>query len=145
MLLGDVMSRVVLQSLEGTGLRHGHGYLIQRLLVAPATATEVAADLGITQQAVSKAVRELVGLGIVEFVPEPADRRSRPVQLTDKGRQAIEASRATRRAIDRRVRDALGDQDHDHALEALATVIESFGLATAIQHRAVPPPTPDFL
>ena len=144
-LLGDAMSRVVLQALEGTGLRHAHGYLIQRLLVAPATATEIAADLGITQQAVSKSVKELVTLGLVEFVQDTKDNRRRPVQLTKQGRQAVDISRQTRRAIDQRIRHALGDQDFDHTFQALAAVIDTFGLATAVQRRTVPPPTPDLL
>src|SRR4051794_10234323 len=68
-LLGDRVSGAVLEALHGTGLRHGHGYLVQRLLVAPATATELAADLGISQQAVSKTLKELLALGIVEGFP----------------------------------------------------------------------------
>ena len=133
-----------LQSLEGTGLRHSHGYVVQRLIVAPATATEIAADLGVTQQAMSKAVKELVALGIVEFVPHASDKRSRPVRLTESGRQAVETSRKTRRAIDQRIRGALGDQHFDQALEALTTIIEALGLDSAVRRRMVPPPTQDF-
>ena len=40
-ILGDAVSAEVVAALAGTGLRHGHGYLVQRLLVAPATATAI--------------------------------------------------------------------------------------------------------
>src|SRR5690242_12245399 len=108
-LLGDAVSARVLTALEGTGLRHGHGYLVQRLLVSPATATEVAQELGVTQQAVSKAVAELVSLGLVETVPDPADRRRRPARLTPSGRHAVASARAARAQVDATLREALGD------------------------------------
>ena len=40
-LLGEAITQQVLDALQGTGLRPGHGYLIQRLLIGPATATEI--------------------------------------------------------------------------------------------------------
>jgi DNA-binding MarR family transcriptional regulator len=145
MLLGDAMSQEVRQSLEGTGLRHSHGYLVQRLLAGPATATEIAADLGITQQAVSKAVKELVGLGVVDVVTNTSDKRSRPVHLTDQGRQAVATSREARRAINHRVREALGDDDFEHTLACMINAVAAFDLTVPVQRRKVPLPTPDFV
>src|SRR3954452_20172529 len=92
-LLGDAVSGIVSEALAGTGLRHGHGYLVQRLLVGPATASEVADELGVSQQAVSKAVKELVPPGHVEPVADEADGRRRPVRLTARGRRAVATAR----------------------------------------------------
>jgi len=141
-LLGDAVSRTVLQALEGTGLRHGHGYLVQRLLVAPAAATELAAALGVTQQAVSKAVQELLALGHVEMVDDPADRRRKPVRLTSRGRAAVERARAARREVDARIRAALGDDRFDEAMADLVTMLDVLDLTESVRRRAVPPPGP---
>jgi DNA-binding MarR family transcriptional regulator len=141
-LLGDAVSRTVVEALAGTGLRHGHGYLVQRLLVGPSTATEIAAELGITQQAVSKAVQELLALGHLEPTTDPTDRRRRPVQLSARGRRAVEAARQARRAVDDRLRAALGDETFDATLVALTTALEALGLGDRVRRRAVPPPGP---
>lgn len=143
-VLGDRVSHAVLRSLEGTGLRHGHGYLVQRLLAGPATATEMAVELGVSQQAVSKVLKELVSLGHVEPALGATDRRRRPVALSATGLQAVRSARAARRDIDTQIRRALGDDGFDATLEALATVVETFGLTQQVRRRAVPPPGKDF-
>jgi DNA-binding MarR family transcriptional regulator len=142
-LLGDAVSGRVLRALEGTGLRHGHGYLIQRLVVGPATATEIASELGISQQAVSKAVRELSDLGHVELGADPADARRRPVRLTTRGRRAVEAARTERQRIDEQLRASLGGPRFEETRLALLDALEALGLGEQVRRRAVPPPTPD--
>lgn len=142
-LLGDAVSRRVVEALDGTGLRHGHGYVVQRLLVGPATATEIAGELGITQQAVSKAIQELVGLGHVALVADPADRRRRPAQLTERGRAAVEAARTARHEIDDLLRAAWGDREFDRMLRSLTTALNALGLTEQVARRAVRPPGPD--
>lgn len=140
-ILGDAVAGTVLASLEGTGLRHGHGYLVQRLLVGPATATEMAAELGITQQAVSKTVRELADLGHVELVVDPADSRRRPVRLTRRGRAAVRRARSARQRLDERIRDGLGEERFDRLVADLAEVLDVLDLRDAVARRAVKPPT----
>ncbi|MGK5684897.1 MarR family winged helix-turn-helix transcriptional regulator [Actinoplanes sp. URMC 104] len=143
-LLGDAITHRVLRSLEGTGLRPGHGYLIQRLLTGPATATELADQLGVSQQAVSKALRELLTLGHVEPVEGPGDRRRRPMALTVTGRQAVETARATRRHIDAQLRAALGSARFDATMAALLAALEALDLAPGVRRRAVRPPDGTF-
>jgi len=142
-ILGDAVSRTVVDALDGTGLRHGHGYLVQRLLLEPATATEIAHDLGVSQQAVSKAVNELVTLGHVEAVTDPLDRRRRPVRLTPRGRRAVESARTARAEVDARLRAALGDEEFERTAAALAVAIDVLGLTDSVRRRTVPPPGPD--
>ena len=139
-LLGDGVDAAVLEALEGTGLRRGHGYLVQRLLLGPATATEIADDLGVSQQAVSKALRELIVLGHVEHAPDGVDRRRRPVRLTAKGREAVARARATRRTLDQRLRDALGDEELERLRSALLVALDAFGLMDRVARRAARPP-----
>lgn len=74
-------------------LRTVHGYLIQRLLVGSPTVGELAEALGVTQQAASKSISELESLGYVRRVADAGDQRIRRVELTERGRDAVEQAR----------------------------------------------------
>lgn len=138
-LLGDAVTRRVLRALDGTGLRPAHGYLIQRLLTGPATATEIADHLGISQQAVSKALNELLTLGYVAPATT-GDRRRRPMALTPAGHHAIDTARAERARIDARLRAALGPGTFETTMAALHTALDALDLTDRIRHRAAQPP-----
>lgn len=139
-LLGDAVDHSVLQALAGSGLRKSHGYVVQRLLVAPATATEIAVGLGVSQQAVSKTVQELVDLGHVEHLTDARDRRRRPVRLTPTGRRAVARARSARAAFDARLRDAMGGERVEALLVLLQSALDALGLGDDVGRRAVPPP-----
>src|SRR3954454_8703667 len=64
-LLGEVLNVEVLGRLqaEHPEIRYAHGFLIQQLVKGPRAVGEIAANLGVTSQAVSKTVRELEALG----------------------------------------------------------------------------------
>ncbi|MES5822524.1 MarR family transcriptional regulator [Streptomyces sp. RG80] len=66
-------------------VRPMHGFAFARLAPAGATATELAAHLGVTKQAASQLVDELVRKGYVERRPHPDDARARLVVLTERG------------------------------------------------------------
>ena len=142
-LLGAWVDGHVIERLhdEGmTGLRPGHGYFVQRLLTGPATATEMAQALGISQQAASKAVRELVERGYVAFTSDATDRRRKAAALTDRGHRVVSISRTSRAELDARVRAAVGDARFDTALEVLHEAMTAFGLGEAVRARRVRPP-----
>lgn len=84
---GDLTQRihegVVARGFEG--LRPAHGFAFTRLAPDGATVTELAAHLGVTKQAASQLVEELVRKGYVERHPHPADARARLVVLTERG------------------------------------------------------------
>ncbi|MEU9591955.1 MarR family winged helix-turn-helix transcriptional regulator [Streptomyces sp. NPDC048193] len=67
------------------GLRPAHGFAFARLAPDGATATDLAAHLGVTKQAASQLVDELVRKGYAERRPHPADARARLVVLTERG------------------------------------------------------------
>ena len=67
------------------GVRPAHGFAFARLAPHGATATELAAHLGVTKQAASQLVDELVRKGYVERRPHPEDARARLVVLTERG------------------------------------------------------------
>ncbi|MCQ4208109.1 MarR family winged helix-turn-helix transcriptional regulator [Streptomyces longispororuber] len=67
------------------GVRPAHGFAFARLSMGDATATDLAVHLGVTKQAASQLVDELVRKGYVERRPHPVDARARLVVLTERG------------------------------------------------------------
>ncbi|MER5943121.1 MarR family winged helix-turn-helix transcriptional regulator [Streptomyces sp. NPDC001928] len=78
------------------GLRPAHGFAFARLAPDGATATDLAVHLGVTKQAASQLVDEIVRKGYAERRPHPEDARARLIVLTERGwactRAAEEAS-----------------------------------------------------
>ncbi|MGR6963231.1 MarR family transcriptional regulator [Geodermatophilus sp. URMC 61] len=142
-IVGSGLDQRVLQELHARGfpeLRRAHGYLFQRLLVAPRTVTDLAAELGVTQQAVSKAAGELVRAGYLER-DDDRDRRRRPLALTDRGRAAVTAARCVREELRVQIERSAGDADRVAAvLLVLDAALDVLGLRRAVAERAVPMP-----
>ncbi|GGN90017.1 MarR family transcriptional regulator [Streptomyces albiflavescens] len=67
------------------GVRPAHGFAFTRLAPDGATVTDLAAHLGVTKQAASQLVDELVRKGYVERRPHPGDARARLIVLTELG------------------------------------------------------------
>ncbi|MEU9449179.1 MarR family winged helix-turn-helix transcriptional regulator [Streptomyces sp. NPDC048277] len=67
------------------GIRPAHGFAFARLAPDGATVTEVALHLGVTKQAASQLVDEIVRKGYAERRAHPGDARARLVVLTESG------------------------------------------------------------
>ncbi|MGW0868523.1 MarR family winged helix-turn-helix transcriptional regulator [Streptomyces sp. NPDC002611] len=67
------------------GLRPAHGFAFARLAPDGATATDLAVHLGVTKQAASQLVDEMVRKGYAERWAHPGDARARLVVLTERG------------------------------------------------------------
>ncbi|MEV7342508.1 MarR family winged helix-turn-helix transcriptional regulator [Streptomyces sp. NPDC093544] len=74
------------------GLRPAHGFAFARLAPGGATVTDLAAHLGVTKQAASQLVDEVVRKGYVERRPHPDDARARLLVLTERGRACTRAA-----------------------------------------------------
>ncbi|MFF4960901.1 MarR family winged helix-turn-helix transcriptional regulator [Streptomyces sp. NPDC001222] len=74
------------------GLRPAHGFAFARLSWGGATVTELAAHLGVTKQAASQLVDEIVRKGYAERQPHPEDARARLIVLTGRGRACTRAA-----------------------------------------------------
>jgi DNA-binding MarR family transcriptional regulator len=77
-------------------LRPAHAPVLQLLAPSGSRATELAAQLGVSKQAVGQMVSELEQCGYLERIPDPRDGRAQLVQRTARG---WEVNRATRRAV----------------------------------------------
>ncbi|MCT7355567.1 MarR family winged helix-turn-helix transcriptional regulator [Streptomyces sp. 15-116A] len=84
---GELVQRihegVVARGFEG--VRPVHGFAFARLAPDGATVTELAVHLGVTKQAGSQLVDEMVRKGYAERRPHPADARARLIVLTERG------------------------------------------------------------
>ncbi|RPE45074.1 MarR family protein [Streptomyces sp. Ag109_O5-1] len=67
------------------GMRPAHGFAFTRLAPDGATVTELAAHLGVTKQAASQLVDEVVRKGYAERRDHPGDARARLIVLTERG------------------------------------------------------------
>jgi len=87
LFVGLRVNELMLERMEASGfkgVRESHGYLIQHLIGAERTVTELARRMGVTQQAASKTVAELMRLGILEEAPAK-DRRMKWMRLSRRG------------------------------------------------------------
>ncbi|MGY1740112.1 MULTISPECIES: MarR family winged helix-turn-helix transcriptional regulator [unclassified Blastococcus] len=143
-LVGAAADRHVLADLRAAGfpeVRPAHGYVVQRLVAGPQTATQMAADLGVSQQAVAKLTGEMTRLGLVERVAEPGDARRRPLALTDRGRAVLAAARDSRARLAAEITAAAGGEVAvGTALGVLRAAMGVLGIADAVRQRRVPLP-----
>jgi hypothetical protein len=92
LFFGLRVNELVMQRMAGAGfrgVRESHGYLMQHLIEADRSITELARRMHVTQQAASKAVAELIGLRILEAAPAK-DRRSKSIRLSERGCKACD-------------------------------------------------------
>jgi DNA-binding MarR family transcriptional regulator len=138
-LLAETLNAEILAGLrdEHPDLRYAHGFLFQRLLEGPRSVGEVAGELGVTSQAVSKAVRELEALGYVARTADPGDARVRRLALTDRGRAAVQAARDLRARINAELAAALGPTRAQAAALALRDAVEARGAMPDVRARRV--------
>jgi DNA-binding MarR family transcriptional regulator len=118
-------------------LRFSHGFVFQHLVEGERTIGELAARQGVTQQAISKVVAELEGMGYVERIADADDARKTRVRLSRRGHAAVAAARRARAQVERRVRARLGDTAVDETRARLAEALELLGGAQAVRGRRV--------
>jgi DNA-binding MarR family transcriptional regulator len=117
------------------GIRTSHGYVIQNLIDETPTVGELAARLGVTQQAASKVVVEMEGLGLVSREADVADSRVRRVTLTPNGEALLAAGRSARAELEQVVAADIGDLTV--AKQALVSLLEHTGDLAAVARRRV--------
>ena len=103
-------------------VRPAHGFAFSRISMGGATVREIADHLGVTKQAASQLVDELLAKGYVHRRPHPTDARARLITLTDRG---WACTRAAEQAADDVVRSwtaVLGEERVRALLTDLARV-----------------------
>jgi DNA-binding MarR family transcriptional regulator len=139
--VGQRVNELLLEKLaaEGYGdLRTSHGYVVQHLIGGPRTITELAGLLGVSQQAASKTVGEMLEFGYLEACVA-ADRRARVVSLSERGRASLALARRFRARLEQKLVAKHGAQIAQ-ARATLARVLEDLGGAPAVRARQVKEP-----
>jgi DNA-binding MarR family transcriptional regulator len=102
-------------------VRPAHGFAFVRISAGGASMTDIAAYLGVTKQAASQLVEQLVQRGYVTRETDPGDARSRKLRLTDHGRACTRAAEQAAADTTEAWRRQLGTT----ALEALHCALQA--------------------
>jgi DNA-binding MarR family transcriptional regulator len=142
-IVGRLLAERTMQALHGAGfddLRESDGYVFQHLVPGPIAVTELAARLGVTQQAASKSVADLEARSYVIRQSAPNDARYRLVALSERGARVIETTRAIRAAVERELLEHLSTKDAQSFVKSLDTIAEALGASGVLRHRDLAPP-----
>jgi DNA-binding MarR family transcriptional regulator len=82
-------------------------------------------QMGVTNAAASQAVDRLVNLGLIERTEDPDDRRSKRLELTEKGHQLIEQGIRVRSKWMEGLTRALTPAQQDLIISALTLLLEA--------------------
>jgi len=142
-LIGRLLADRTMHELWQAGfddLRESDGYVFQHLVPGPIAVTELAARLGVTQQAASKSVADLEGRGYVVRKSAPDDARYRLVDLSERGKQVIKKTRSIRAALEKELLTRVGAKDAPRFAKTLADIAASLGGSSVLTNRNLVPP-----
>lgn len=89
-------------------LGRADGFVFRTLASGPVTVSDLAVRLGITKQGAAQIIDDMQSRGLVQRGHDPLDARARPVELTDRGREALRAASAFHRRTERALVKAHG-------------------------------------
>jgi DNA-binding MarR family transcriptional regulator len=113
-------------------IRNAHGCVFRYIDVDGSRLTDLAAQSGVTKQAVGEFVDELQQLGYVERAPDPIDGRAKIIRLTKRGRDARRAALRIFDDIEREWAERFGEDRIAELREIL--------MAIAAEDSVAPPP-----
>ena len=111
-------------ALAGLPIRPAHSRLFPHLSMDGIRSTELADRLGVTKQAVAPLIADLVGWGLVEMVPDPADGRARLVRWTDAGVQGLLVGLGVLSQFEAELAERVGLERVETTREVLAELLE---------------------
>ena len=105
-------------------LGRSDGLVFRMIHAGPRTVSDLAGRLEITKQGAAQIIEDMERRGYVERRPDPADGRARLVDLSERGRGALDVARRFHRRYEQRLVAA-------HGQEAVATVRDVLGAMAA--------------
>jgi DNA-binding MarR family transcriptional regulator len=105
------------------GIRPAQSLALVPLAAGGLHASDLADRLRVSRQAVAQAVAALERHGYVTRTPDPADARARMIELTPRGRQALQVMRANAIAMEKRWRKVLGERRLTELRETLTMLL----------------------
>lgn len=104
-------------------VRVAHTTLLPHVDLEGTRLTDLAARLGVTKQAAGQLVDELVGMGMLERVPDPADARAKLVRFSKRGRAEIFAGLAVLNELESELASVVGEEKMRVLHEALTAIV----------------------
>jgi DNA-binding MarR family transcriptional regulator len=101
------------------GIRPGQAVALVPLAAGGLHASGLADRLNVSRQAVAQAVAALEQHGYVTRGPDPADARTRIIELTTRGRQALRVMRSNALDVEKRWQELLGERRFGELRETL--------------------------
>jgi len=89
-------------------IQPGHHTVLRHLGEDGARPSELAAQAGVSRQAVTKTLDDLERVGLVEREPDPADGRGVVVRYTPRGLAALQVARTRGKELERRFASRIG-------------------------------------
>ena len=89
-------------------IQPGHHTVLRHLGEDGARPSELAAQAGVSRQAVTKTLDDLERVGLVEREPDPADGRGVIVRYTPRGLAALDVARTRGKELERRFASRIG-------------------------------------
>lgn len=96
----DAEVRAALLAAGYSEINPGHGIVLRNLGENGARPSEMAADAGVTRQAITQVVDDLQRRGVVRREPDPADGRGVIVRYTDRGLEGLAFARRHMEAME---------------------------------------------
>jgi DNA-binding MarR family transcriptional regulator len=103
-------------------LRPTHGCVFRFVREDGMRLTELATHAGITKQSAGELVDDLVGLGYVERIADPADKRAKLICLTERGQEAQRVGFGLFGEIEQRWAEHFGEQRFELLRELLEEI-----------------------
>lgn len=117
------------REIEGLGLKPKHiGLMAALTFAAAASQQEVAARMGVVPSLVVSLADHLEGLGAVQRVRDPQDRRRQVLTLTEEGRRLLDRCESVARALDDEITTGLTADQRKALEEALQVLADRVGL-----------------
>jgi DNA-binding MarR family transcriptional regulator len=107
------------------GIRPAQAVALVPLTGGGLHASDLADRLGVSRQAVAQAISALERHSYVTRVPNPADARTRIIELTPRGRQALRVMRSNATSLEKRWEQVLGQRRLDELRKTLEMLLAS--------------------
>ncbi len=104
-------------------VRVAHTTLLPHVDLEGTRLTDLAARLGVTKQAAGQLVDELVEMGMLERVPDPADARAKLVRFSKQGRAGLFEGLVVLKELERDVANVIGEGKMKTLHEALTAIV----------------------
>ena len=140
--LGRRVNELVVHRLQQAGftnVRESHGYVIQYLIGGERSITDLSRRMGVTQQAASKTVADMIRQGVLEATPA-ADRRTKTIRISKRGWESVQFARRARTRIDSRLATMMSAESHERTKASLIRCIRALGGVKQIRSRRVREP-----